>query len=106
MFLTAAVAEASCTYLGVTEGAHEVGATSTTFHYTFWYNCGGELYIVSVSETVEHGTGSGSWEQTITTRGGSTTSSGSGSPPVYGNGNEWPDAFDPRQWLAEADPEY
>ena len=32
MLLTAGVARASCTYLGATEGEHEVGATSTTFN--------------------------------------------------------------------------
>ena len=105
MFLTTAAAQASCTFLGGTEDGYDEGPSSVTFHYTFWYNCGGDLYIVQVSETWEFGIAT-SWEQTIGSSGGTFTTSGSGSAPVFGNGNQFPDEFDPRRWLAEADPEY
>jgi hypothetical protein len=108
MVLMTGAAHASCTYLGGTSGGWYLSEGSATYVYTHVFNCDGEVYSVTITETWSDMDGNGTaetttWQQTTSTLGGaSRTTSGTGRAPAYGPGS----TYDPRRAWAEPDPEY
>jgi hypothetical protein len=107
MLLMTGAALADCTYLGGSPGGTYSSGRSITIVYTHHYNCDGEIYSVTVSETFYDMDGNGTyepsgWQQTTTGGGRTVTTWGVGEAPRHGSGS----TFDPRRGLAEDDPEY
>jgi hypothetical protein len=108
--LMAGAAQAGCAFLGASTPSWSHSETTSSVTTTYAYNCDGDVWAVTVTETWSTSGGdiqNGLWQQTVSGPGGSTHAWGTGVAPIFQV--NLPD-FDPRKWrkelAEEPDPEY